>query len=214
MSRISDLYKKYKIMPNLELHMLRVASVAKIICANLIDPLSKEDEDNIVKSLLLHDFGNIVKADFSVFPKEFYDPEGIDFWRDVQQQFVQKYGENDHEANKKIAEEMEVSKKVIDFIDVLEFSSLCRNLESGSLPIQILVYSDLRVGPYGVLSYEERMDEANKRYQHPEQEERQKLVSCGKKIEEIVFKNSKIKPNDINDQSILPVLEELKEFVI
>ena len=39
MMKIIDIYKKYSIPPQLQLHQLRVASVAKLICDNLTIPV-------------------------------------------------------------------------------------------------------------------------------------------------------------------------------
>ena len=56
---ITDIYKKYHIPNQLQLHMLRVA-----VCANLIlDNWEKKDIDkkSILKVCLLHVMGNIAK---------------------------------------------------------------------------------------------------------------------------------------------------------
>ncbi len=53
---IGTIYKKYKIMPQLQEHMFRVAAVALLICENFEDSLPKED---IVTACLLHDMGKI-----------------------------------------------------------------------------------------------------------------------------------------------------------
>jgi len=57
---ILETYKKYKIMPSLQLHMLRVGAVASLICKNTNDKLADEfavgteNYKNIVTATLLH----------------------------------------------------------------------------------------------------------------------------------------------------------------
>ena len=44
--------------------------------------------------------------------------------------------------------------------------------------------------------------------------EREKLVACGAEMEKQIFSKCKIKPEDITDETIAPIIEELKNFVI
>lgn len=114
---IQDLYEKYHIMPNLKLHQLRVAAVAQTICESF-DILV--DTETVVQACLLHDMGNIVKSDFSVFPDSFYMPEGKVYWQKIKEEYVTKYGTNDHHATIEIVQELGVSEKVIECIDGID----------------------------------------------------------------------------------------------
>jgi len=66
------------------------------------------------------------------------------------------------------------------------------------------------------VSYDERMDEAKKRYKFKESEEaeRQILIKCGREMEKQIFSKCKIKPEDINDKTVAPTLLNLKNFVV
>ena len=48
--KISEIYEKYKIMPNLQEHMLRVAGVASIICDNFSKKIEKKRESDFKSS--------------------------------------------------------------------------------------------------------------------------------------------------------------------
>ncbi len=210
---ILEIYKDYKIPSGLAMHMFRVAAVASMICDNFTKSINKEE---IVTACLLHDMGNIVKVDFSRFP-EFFEPEGVPFWQGVQTEFIEKYGNNDHEANNKIAEEIGVSIKIRTLIDELNFSLMCQSRDRDDFTSKIMNYVDQRVAPLGVVSYDERMEEARIRYAHlnsGREEERNMLVECGKEIEKQIFAKCKIKPEDINDETVEPIIAELKNFVI
>ena len=117
--------------------------------------------------------------------------------------------------------ELGVSAKVIEIVDQIHFSFLCRQLDGDDMNLKISHYSDARVDPYGVVSYDERMDEAKKRYKSRNisiggvgEEKRKELVACGQEIEKQIFAKCKIKPEDINNQTVAPLISSLRNFVI
>ena len=214
---IGEIYRKYKIMPSLQEHMLRVAAVASLICDNFTEPLLKEE---IITACLLHDMGNIIKFKLDAFP-EFLEPEGLDYWQKVKNEYIKKYGENEHKATTMILKELGVSERVIFIVDQINFVLYCRLCDSPDLSSKIVVYADGRVDPHGVVSFEERMNEGKNRYKNHKstfgavtEKERQRLVAYGLEIEKQVFAKCKIKPEDINDTAIAPIILSLKNFVI
>jgi hypothetical protein len=212
---ISEIYTEYKIMPNLQEHMLRVAAVASIICDNFDEFLPKND---IITACLLHDMGNIIKSNLEILP-EFLEPEGRDYWQKVKNEYIGKYGEDEHKATLEIMRELGAPSEIIELVDKIGFSLLCEHRDADNLIHKIISYSDGRVDPYGIVSYDERMEEAKKRYQNNKdnkrtEEERLKSVACGEEIEKQIFSKCKIKPEDINNETVAPVILSLKEFVI
>ncbi|MBP9802891.1 MAG: HD domain-containing protein [Candidatus Pacebacteria bacterium] len=217
MRNILEIYEHYKIMPNLALHQLRVASVIALICKNLE---IKVDEDIAIQSGLLHDMGNIIKFDLTYFP-EFNEPLGLAYWQNIQKEYFEKYGTDEHEATQKILKELGINDRVIEIDSKMIFGNLCIDKEGNDWELKLLHYADMRVGPFGVLSYEDRMEDARKRYANApedemtrEQNRRELLLACGKDIETQIFEHCKIRPEDINDESIAPILEELKGYMI
>lgn len=217
MRNILEIYEHYKIMPNLSLHQLRVASVIYLICKNS----TLEVDDNIaIQSGLLHDMGNIVKFDLNYFP-EFLEPEGLKYWQNVQKEYFEKYGNDEHEATQKILKELGINKRVIEIDSKMIFGNLCIDKDSNDWELKLLHYADMRVGPFGIMSYDDRMEDARKRYEKKlddemtrEKDRRELLLACGKDIERQIFEYCSIKPEDINDTSIAPIIEELKGFMI
>ncbi len=212
---ISEIYEKYKIMPNLQAHMLRVTAVASLICDSYDEQLPKEE---IVTACLLHDMGNIIKSRLDYFP-EFLEPQGMEYWQKVQNEYIERYGKDEHHATLEIMKEINVSQDIIALVDNIEFSQVCELCDNGDIPNKIICYSDNRVSPHGVVSLVERIDEAKKRYENKEsfkrtESERVKLVFCIKEIEKQIFAKCKIKPEDINNESIAPVISELSNYVI
>src|SRR5690242_14147552 len=109
---IADIYLQYKILPFLQLHQLRVAAVAVQICRSLSVEV---DTNSATVASLLHDMGNILKFDFQAYPSAF-EPEGISYWKRVQDEYRAKYGNDEHDATLTIARELGVSDAVLGII--------------------------------------------------------------------------------------------------
>lgn len=209
---ILEIYKKYKQMPNLAEHQLRVAAVAKQICESLSVDV---DEKTIITACLLHDTGNILKFDLERFP-QFNEPEGLAYWEKVKADLAKDYGTDDeHHATMLIAKELGVSEAVLNCIDHIGFAQADSN-QTQTLPIQVCAYADMRVGPFGVLSLDERNRDGRERYKNHKNRvfHDDKHLKALFNIEQNIFKNSKIKPKDITDESIAPIVEQLKSYKI
>jgi len=214
MKKITDIYKEYKIMQNLQMHQYRVAAVAFQICDSLEINV---DKDSVIKSCLLHDMGNIIKFNLSYFP-EFNKPEGIEYWQDIQNQYLDKYGKDEHYATLRIADELGVNDYIIELLNSVDPLFIEANKNSSNIDKKICIYADNRVDPNSIVSLDERSLEAKKRYEnHPHSFDEENRIFFNKNIKEIekqIFEHSKIKPEDINNESIVPYLEKLKFFEI
>lgn len=216
MRTIEEIYRAYRIMPSLQLHQVRAAAVGKSICDNLTRDV---DTHSVVLACLFHDMGNIIKSDLSVFP-DFSEPEGVAHWQLVKNDFVKKYGADEHAATAAIVREIGLSAEVRALADGVGFSKLERTRDSGSYEQKIVEYADLRVGPHGVLSMGARVEEAGGRYvgKHPDMprssEEFEKLVAVAYEVEQQIFADADIAPEDITEQSIRPLIQELREYTV
>lgn len=213
MKKITEIYEEYKIMPNLQEHMFRVAAVASLICDNFNEPLPKDD---IITACLLHDMGNIIKFKLDYFP-EFNKPQGLEYWQNVQDEYIKKYGEGEHKATIRIMKEINLPDHLIFIVSQIDFSLICSLSNGNDINTKIAFYADARVDPHGIVSYDERMNEGKKRYQSRNKisdEKRQVSVECGKEIEKQIFTRCKIKPEDITDLSVAPIIAELKNFMV
>ncbi len=210
---IETIYKMYKIMPLLGDHMLRVAGVASMICDSSSVPIDKE---SVITACLLHDMGNIIKSDLNRFA-EFRGEKSLEYWEQVKQDYIKKYGSNEHDASMKIARELGVSKTVLDLIYGVDFSNIPL-MESKSIEYQICLYADARVDPMGIVSFSQRLREGRERYKntkHTIDDTKWELVEqIFGRVEKKLFAKCKIKPEDINDNSAAPIISELKNFVI
>lgn len=215
MRTIEDVYEEYKIMPTLREHMYRVAAVASLICDSI---QNFEHKDEVVATCLVHDMGNIIKFDLAYFP-EFLQPKGIRYWQQVKDDFVMKYGNDEHAATKEICHEIGLSDAVISNLDFIGFSKIGKIITNNFLIAKICCYADQRVGPYGVLSIEERLIDGRKRYEGRKDkvivsESFEKLADALRTLERQVFEAASIRPEEITDEVVAARIGELKDATI
>lgn len=215
MSRtVAGIYKEYQIMPNLQEHQLRVAAVASVIADGLQET---PDKEKLITACLLHDMGNIVVANLEHFP-QFNEPEGLAYWQNAKDNFIKKYGTDDHRATVLILKEIGLSETMVALAGGNTHEATCTHRDGDNMYAKILFYADARVSPAGVLPYEQRQKESRDRRRNKDgalsDEEYAVFLGCGKDIETQIFANSNIKPEDITDESIVPIMATLRDFVI
>lgn len=214
MKNIIEIYKEYKITPFLMKHQMRVAAVAMEICESLNIEI---EEESIVKACLLHDMGNVIKFNLALFPEE-NEPEGIEYWQKVKDEYIEKYGKSEHKATTLIGEELGVSQRILELINSVDSSAVEILAMNDDFNKKICMYADGRVTPHGVVSIEERSREAKERYKdHPHTFDEESRLHFNKNLylmEKQIFSHSSIKPEDINDESIKNYLEKLQSISI
>ncbi len=205
-------------MPSLQLHMLRVAAVAKLISDTFTAPLNARE---VILTCLFHDMGNIIKSNLTVFP-DFSEPEGVEYWKQQKEDFTLRYGPDAHKANILIAQELRLPESATRHMDAMGFSRMASVVESDSWELKITEYSDMRVGPRGILTLEERLEDGRKRYRNDgkrdgiaaEESVYEALVRSAQKLEAQIFAQSALTPEDITDASIAPLIEELRKYPV
>lgn len=216
---ILEVYEKYKIMPQLQLHQLRVAAVANQICDHIKSPV---DKDTVITACLLHDMGNIIKFNLKRtldVSGDLVKPEDLSYWEAVQREFIETYGQDEHIASIDIARKLGVSEYVLECIESIDFGSALKNSKRAELEPKICDYADLRVSPHGIVSIDGRLEDGRKRYKdNPERwvsdEQWQALRSACYSTEKQVFDLTDITPTDITDQSIEAIIKKLKQYSI
>ncbi len=213
--RITAIYDHYTIMPSLRMHMLRVAGVADMICEHGTMPV---DRDLIVTSCLLHDMGNIIKFNLDLFPS-FLQPEGREYWQRVKNDFVIRYGNDEHEATKLIINELGINGDIMGIIDAIGFVHAEESDRSSDINQKIATYADMRVEPMGVTSLRQRLDEGNRRYKQNRptlynEDLSHRMSVALTDIESDVFAHSDIHPDDITEDSIKPYVIRLRGYDI
>ncbi|MDA1337787.1 MAG: hypothetical protein O2871_00320 [bacterium] len=197
--------------------MFRVAGVASVICENFKQP-ELINQDDIVSACLLHDMGNIIKFDLSLFP-QFLEPEGYDYWKRVHDEFINKYGSDEHMATYEIAKEIRVSKAVQQMIELVGFSNSEKNYNSTNFNYKIAAYADFRVAPLGVDSLENRLKDGRERFfknkmrtYNPKLDKFDELSGFIFKLEEQIFEKSRIKLFNITERLVTDKFDEIKKL--
>ena len=86
--------------------------------------------------------------------------------------------------------------------------------------VKICAYCDQRVAPDGVVGIKERLEDAKVRYKNKSlsiwsnEEKANLLIECSLGIEKQIFQYCTLKPEDINDKSIVMYIEKLKKYEI
>ena len=91
---VQEAYDRYRITPALQLHQLRAAGVARILCEH--HPGVKDTKSPVI-ACLFHDMGNIIKFDLDALPA-FLEPQGLSYWQGVKDEYIAKYGTDEHIA--------------------------------------------------------------------------------------------------------------------
>lgn len=207
---IIKIYNKYHLPENLQMHMLRVAACSNLIIDNWNG--QKLDKEAIIRVCLIHDMGNMVKI-----PEDFSKDE--EFIK-TRKKYFDKYGTNDHEINLEIAKIEGLSEKELKILDGKRSRKNEETLNSNSYEIKICAYCDQRVAPNGVVGIKERLEDAKIRYKNKplsvwaNEEKANYLIQCSLGIEKQIMDHCKLKPEDINDNTIRAYIEKLKMYEI
>lgn len=212
---IREIYSRFRIPPNLQMHMMRVAAVGALVCDNWKGPAISKEE--IVAALLIHDLANIVKFNLDS-PQSTALPQGelgrIEFWKAVKADVIKRYGADDHAATLKMVEEVGAPDKLKTLLDDLG------KVEDGAAdpagfddwPLKICLYSDMRVGLNGVVSIEQRIADLLHRYRGtPKEEKFRKLGDIAPPVCKEVIRNTLLDPEAVNDESIESYLREFQQ---
>lgn len=207
---IIDIYNKYYLPENLQMHMLRVAACSNIILDNWNG--NELDKSAILRVSLLHDMGNILKI-----PEDFVDDENF---KRTRRKYFEKYGTNEHELNLEIGKIEGLSEKELMILDGKRSRKNEQTYKSDSYEIKICAYCDQRVAPDGVVSIKERLEDAKVRYKNrplsvwSNEEKANHLIECSLGIEKQIMQFCDIMPENINDESIAKYIEKLKQYEI
>lgn len=201
---VKNIYTNYQIPPNLQKHQLRVASLSQILGENWKG--EKLDVDAIALCGLFHDMANIIKYNFD--KPQLFKEEGkrVDYWRQIQKEYLKKYGTNIHKATLTICQEIGLSKKVLQLIENLEWDNTLKVLKENNFSSAIMIYCDMRIGPFGILPLKERMKNLKTRVVTHDME---KMERAGKLLEKTLQENIKININAIKDSQINSRFKEL-----
>ncbi len=214
---IQKIYQQYRIMPTLAQHQLRVAGVIDLVCEGIQTEI---DRKSLVLTGLLHDMGNIIKFDFdNELSKKILTESERSKWSQVQQEFFDKYGNDEHVATIEIMSELNVDPKVIELVNSIGFRNIPSIVENNDVHKMVAEYGDLRVDPFGVVTLDKRLEDLAKRYSHhystpADVARREKHFDFARQMEQILIENSESDPSQITDSQVNGRISVLKDFEV
>lgn len=206
---IRAIYKQYKIPPNLQRHMLRVAGVAEIITENWNGKTL--DKKAITLCCLFHDAAKLINIDLSSAKLLEEEEENIAYWRTVQKELVEKYGADEYKATLEIGRKIGLSGKSIKLLGEFEWRNIPEYLKANNFESAIAIYADMRVGPFGVLSMEERLENLRSRRLITDYDV---LVENGRMVEKRIQENLTIDIDSITDEEVNKHLDALRNLEV
>lgn len=206
---ITEIYKKYELPEHLQMHMLRVAACCMLILDNWNSSI-EVDKDSLIRIALLHDMGNMAKMS----EDQITNPR----FATIRQEYINQYGKDDHKINIIIGRQEGLTDRELT---ILDRKQLKRNKEirnSDNYLLKICAYCDQRVSPIGVESLKGRLKELQERHKNKpngsmhDPKIAKELTQYALEIEEQVMSQCTLSTDSINNETIVPYIEELKKY--
>ena len=147
--------------------------------------------------------------------------KGIPYWKQVKAEFLTSYGNDEHQATIVIAQEVGLPSGVITVMGGIGFHLIREIIAETSFERKVAEYSDGRVGPYGVLSLSDRLDDSKKRYKDRLQKRHlnvddhySALAQSFDVLEKQILSNADCELDDLTDAAIAPIIAELWDYTI
>lgn len=201
---VRQAYGTYQTPQNLQEHMLRVSSVARVVLEHWIGP--PVDKEAIVKACTIHDIAKPMNFDPDKQAQFGMPDDKIEELRQLQNRLRTAYGEDEHHATVGICKEIGCSPIVVSLVDNLEWKYIPRLLAAKDTASLVPIYCDMRVGPKGILSLQARLEELKNRVSADDYEDK---VVNGSAIEEELANNTSIDLNGITDAQVHSGWQEL-----
>lgn len=192
-----DVYQKFGTPKNLQHHMLTVTG---LICSVKEHWVGDEiDWGSLITAGLIHDLGNVIKFDLDKFPLLLGDElPRIDFWREEQKKLIAKYGNDDHEATRKMLDELGINDKIKDTIQTKSFGNIQETAKLDNWLPKILQYCDLRAAPERLMTLDERVSDIQERYnKYAGRADFPEMIEAAKSIEAEIAQSVDTKLDDI-----------------
>ncbi len=207
---IQEMYNHFKLPYILQRHMYRVAAIGSYILAHGDETINEIDHQEIIKALLVHDLGNVVKFRYHEhFSEDSLLPYTLEESKEMQQELRAQYGEDDHTATKNMLLEIGVQQKIIELTSYIGLSLIGKDLNMRRI---IINYADLRVAPQWIVSLSERLDDVEKRYApiwKLSTEKMHKIRETMSREETTLFNHLTIEPIDIKATTIEEIIPTL-----
>ena len=153
---ILEVYRGHSVPHLLQEHMLRVAGVADFILSHWKGPFVAREP--LLRVLLVHDIGNIVKIDLRhPLMLSADDLNALPLLLRVQASYRERFGLDDHVASLELAREIGLSRHELLLMDSKIFTRNEETARSSDFSRKIGAYADQRCAPFGVTTLKTRL---------------------------------------------------------
>jgi len=206
--QILKIYSKYKTLPNLQLHMLRVGALAQIITNNWVGEII--DKESIIKTCLLHDIAKPINFDMTNQKQYIKDDNELIEIEECNNFLISNYGVEEHPALEMIGKEIGVSEKSLELLKNLEWHYIKKLLANNDIESLIPIYADMRISPNGIVSIIDRVEDLKKRTG----KENNQQFEYIQKLESLINENTKANLYQITNQEINIMIKNFKNYNI
>jgi len=201
---IKQIYKKYQTPQNLQKHLLRVGALASILTDNWLGP--KIHKAAIIQAALLHDLAKPMNFNLHKQAQFGMSPADIKKLEKLQSYLRNKFGTDEHLAAIKITQSLKCPPNTVRIISNLDWENIPRLRKNNDFESLIAVYCDMRIGPKGILSLEERLADLKKRVGS---KNLKKHLKNGQALEKLIAKQVPISPHSITNGQLNLLFDKL-----
>jgi hypothetical protein len=206
---VRQVYIEYQTPENLQTHMLRVAALSEIITENWTG--INIDKEAIITACAIHDIAKPVAFDIAKQAQYGMPEKEIENLKQLQIRIKAKYGSDEHRATVGIAKDIGGSPEMVRLLDNVEWSYAPKLISENDLNSLIPIYCDMRIGPKGIMSLKDRINDLSKRTEGKDAENNMKY---GEAAETEIRKYVSIDLNSVTDEQLNRKFEELQKLEI
>jgi putative nucleotidyltransferase with HDIG domain len=199
-----QIFIEYMVPRNLQEHMLRVASLAEIILDHWNGPTL--DKEAIIQACIFHDIAKPINFDLAKQAQFGMSSAEIAILDKLQRRLKTSYSNEEHHATVEICKEIGCSSTAVKIVNDLEWSYIPTLLSKDDLAPLIPIYGDMRIGPRGILTLKQRLEDLKTRTGEKEHEKN------GIQLENLISKYTSIDLNEISDEQINQNFEKLENL--
>lgn len=204
----AELYEELDTLPSVREHQARVAAVVLALQRHWRADAPHVDWEDAVAAALVHDLGNIVKARLDTpIGQEILGPvecERLEYWEGVKESTINQYGRDEDTVTRALCEKAGVPERVTTLASHVGFAYGSETVHGEDWTLKVVAYADRVVGPFGVLTFEERLHEAADRYGFPRYapSERPPLVKAAYALKDEVQTHVAVPLDSITNENV------------
>jgi hypothetical protein len=185
--------------------MLRVAAISKIILGDWTGP--ELNKKAVTVACAMHDIAKPINFVITNQTQYNMSKEDVDNLPRLQTLIKEKYGTEEYDAAFKMCKDVGIEDKSCQIILVLDWSNIPFSIKKHNYESMVSIYSDMRIGPKGVLSLQGRIDDLKRRaYTNDDYDS---YLKSGKILEKEMKKNVSLDLDKISDQDLNSYFAEL-----